>query len=307
VVDKEAFWKILSHPDIRFIDLKKAESLLSDAPKSLYKYCPASVEAISNFASGQIWLEHPVKFNDPLDSVFNTSVFTSQETPPPATTDGPFPGVKNEFDTWEKEWGFSDVWRLNESRDKALQLGHHAFREKVAVSCLSEIPPSEGILSSLMWSHYASSHKGLCVEYDLQKMRKGLFPVFPINYVDAFFDVAPLQRRSGAKHYLDQSPDEHFNRLICVLVASHKLKYWEYEREWRYILPASPQARKVPIVSITAGCDCATALIRVLKELGNARGIKVYQMARASSNGYLSLLQLDITNVEMRDVRGFGE
>jgi hypothetical protein len=40
-MDKEAFWKILSQPDIRFIDLRRAEAILSEAPKSLYKYCPA--------------------------------------------------------------------------------------------------------------------------------------------------------------------------------------------------------------------------------------------------------------------------
>jgi hypothetical protein len=70
-VDKDAFWKILSHPDIRFIDLKKAEAIIAEAPSSLYKYCPASVEALTNFAA------------------------------------------------WEKEWGFSEDWQLNDTRDKS--------------------------------------------------------------------------------------------------------------------------------------------------------------------------------------------
>jgi hypothetical protein len=185
------------------------------------------------FASGQIWLECPSKFNDPLDSVFNTSAFTLFKEPAPAAPKvAPFPEVGNEFDAWEKKWGFSDIWRLNETRDKVLRIGPNLFREKVVVSCFSEIPPEEGILSALMWSHYASSHKGFCVEYDLQEMREGLFPVFPINYAESFFDVAPLQRRAASQDYRDQSPDEHFNRLISVIVASHKLRYWEYEREW---------------------------------------------------------------------------
>lgn len=306
--NKDAYWKILSHPDVRFIDLKKVYTLLSNAPKSLYKYCPTSVEAITNFASGQIWLERPVKFNDPLDSVFKTSGFTLfKETLPPVPAEVPFSDVVNEFDIWEKEWGFSDVWRLNETRDKVLQLGPNSFREKVVVSCFSEIAPSEGILSSLMWSHYASSHKGFCVEYDLHGMRKGLFPVFPINYVDTFFDIAPLQWRAASQHYLDQSSDENFNRLISVIVASHKLRYWHYEKEWRYILPAVPQARKVPIVSVTTGCDCSTALIHLLKELANARGVKIYQMARGTREGFTSLTRFDITDVAKEHIRGFGE
>jgi hypothetical protein len=116
-LDKKEYWEILSHPDRRFIDLKRVDALLSDAPKSLYKYCPTSVEAITNFASDQIWLECPIKFNDPLDTVFNTSGFTLFKEPPlAAPKDAPFPDVGNEFDAWEKEWGFSDIWRLNENR-----------------------------------------------------------------------------------------------------------------------------------------------------------------------------------------------
>jgi Protein of unknown function (DUF2971) len=211
------------------------------------------------------------------------------------------------FDAWEKEWEFSDDWRLNETRDKVLMLGPHSFRDKVVVSCFSEIAPSEGVLSTLMWSHYASSHKGFCVEYDLHRMRKGLFPVFPINYVESFFDIAPLQWRSASQDYLNQAPDKNFNRLISVIVASHKLRYWDYEREWRYILPAGPQARKVPIISITAGCECSTAFIHLLKELGNTRGVKVYQMARALTDGATSLVRMEITNVGYQHVRGFGQ
>jgi hypothetical protein len=305
-LDKEEYWKILPHPDRRFIDLKRVDTLLSSAPKSLYKYCPTSVEAITNFASGQIWLECPSKFNDPLDTVFNTSAFTLFKEPAPAAPKvAPFPEVGNEFDAWEKKWGFSDIWRLNETRDKVLRIGPNLFREKVVVSCFSEIPPEEGILSALMWSHYASSHKGFCVEYDLQGMREGLFPVFPINYAESFFDVAPLQRRAASQDYRDQSPDEHFNRLISVIVASHKLRYWEYEREWRYILPAAPQAREVPIISVTTGCDCSTNLIHLIKELGNARGIEIYQMARGTRDGFTSLIRLDITKVAKQHIRGF--
>jgi hypothetical protein len=138
-------------------------------------------------------------------------------------------------------------------------------------------------------------------------MRKGLFPVFPINYVESFFDIAPLQWRAASQNYLDQSGDEHFNNLISVLVASHKLRYWDYEKEWRYILPAVPQARKVPIISITAGCECSTAFIHLLKELGNARRVKVYQMARALTDGATSLVRMEITNVAYHHVRGFGQ
>jgi hypothetical protein len=91
---------MLSHPDRRFIDLRKAELLLSEGPKSLYKYCPTSVEAITNFAAGQIWLERPLKFNDPLDTVFNSSGFSLFKEPPPEVpAEGPSPDVGKDFAT----------------------------------------------------------------------------------------------------------------------------------------------------------------------------------------------------------------
>jgi len=305
-LNRAEFWKILSHPDRRFIDLRKAELLLSEGPRSLYKYCPTSVEAITNFAAGQIWLERPLKFNNPLDTVFNSSGFSLFKEPPPVVpAEGPFPDVGKDFDTWQKRWDFPCDWRLSETRDKVLLLGHDTFRERVVVSCFSEVSPSEGVPAFLLWAHYASSHKGFCAEYDLQKMRDGLFPAFPINYVEDFFDIAPLQQRAANQNYLNQFPDAYFNELAPIIIASHKLQPWSYEREWRYILPAAPQSRKVPIVSITTGCDCATDLIHLLKELVNARRIKIYQMVRATRMGSASLLRTDITNVTMDRVRGF--
>jgi hypothetical protein len=83
--------------------------------------------------------------------------------------------------------------------------------------------------------------------------------------------------------------------------------YWNYEREWRYILPAAPQAREVPIKSITTGCNCTTDLIHLLKEIADARGIKIYQMSRATREGFASLIQLDITKVDKRRIRGFDK
>ncbi len=52
------------------------------------------------------------------------------------------------------------------------------FWKSAAVSCLSESNDSK-----LMWSHYASNNRGMCIEYDTQELVQNThFIMAPINY-----------------------------------------------------------------------------------------------------------------------------
>jgi Protein of unknown function (DUF2971) len=71
-----------------------------------------------------------------------------------------------------------------------------------------------------MWSHYADSHKGICLEFDLEAAGPKTV-VLPVVYVaDAlvgkFSDVESLSKTMTAALY-------------------HKCTDWAYEQEWRLI------------------------------------------------------------------------
>ena len=86
--------------------------------------------------------------------------------------------------------------------------------------------------SVLMWSHYAASSSGICIEYDFNRWmendihRKFLFPVKysqnPIN----ISDLLDYERQDRCKYPLDAA-------TLCA--ALNKSAIWRYENEWRMI------------------------------------------------------------------------
>jgi len=101
-------------------------------------------------------------------------------------------------------------------------------KEITLVSCFSEVKDS-----IIMWSHYADKHKGFCVEYDLKSMsypRKDMLLtlLFPVLYQNELFN---------STNYL-KLENENISKVISVYPAITKSKEWEYEKEWRIVIPS---------------------------------------------------------------------
>lgn len=85
---------------------------------------------------------------------------------------------------------------------------NEAVNAKYRVFCLTEDP-----LSTLMWSHYARNHSGICIEFNA-----GVFPFSlakPVQY-SKFYPTYRLDM-TGAAELLTKSD------------------HWAYEREWRVV------------------------------------------------------------------------
>lgn len=52
------------------------------------------------------------------------------------------------------------------------------FLSKITISCFS----TSGWNNQLMWSHYANSYAGFCVEYDFSKLKEFVGFVYPVKY-----------------------------------------------------------------------------------------------------------------------------
>ena len=121
-----------------------------------------------------------------------------------------------------------------------------------------------------MWSHYASKHSGICIEFNLEKpasfphkltskrlpdeekfkqahseweLKELIFwdSIYPVLYTDEqpfinFFEFSPVFENEHDCDLIGQSKSWTFqfsNRLSdCFSV---KTKAWEYEKEWRMI------------------------------------------------------------------------
>lgn len=105
------------------------------------------------------------------------------------------------------------------------------FGDRFGVLSLSERPTS-----LLMWAHYASSHMGLVIEFDgdhpffhQQHASRVIGKVMKVVYADDRPAITAYE--PGMAH---TAP--HIERLITQVLLT-KGREWEYEREWRMVLP----------------------------------------------------------------------
>lgn len=98
--------------------------------------------------------------------------------------------------------------------------------------------------NDLMWSYYANSHSGICIEYDLSLLEKKsivLKHLYPVIYSENRVIYKSLEDLiSILKDYDDaKHNDEDVKEFECIhdaiLLFLYKNKKWEYEEEWRVI------------------------------------------------------------------------
>lgn len=125
----------------------------------------------------------------------------------------------------------------------------------------------------LMWSHYAGSHKGFCVEYDFSAACNELknITILPVIYSRERIKVP------WKVAFPDYSEDEEAKKeaeRAMILSILTKDEVWSYENEWRIIVSGACGIKNIkmpPISCIYVGALCSledkVALIEIAKEL----------------------------------------
>jgi len=198
---------------------------------------------------GMLWLAHPGTTNDPFDACsiidkndsklydflkepymehFRTemssedfcSVFYSEDW-------------KNNFidyyvKKYDKVGNYKDERKAIEFSLKGLMEYYNEHANTVNKSLYRFACFTETNLNLPMWAHYADNHKGICLEYNITKIKSKLLKehLFPIIYTDKLPDKFLSPYRNLAFTF-------YYNILI------HKLSDWSYEKEWRLLFDAS--------------------------------------------------------------------
>ena len=112
-----------------------------------------------------------------------------------------------------------------EKLQKELEGDWNTLKKQMAVCCFTE-----SVDNFLMWSHYANSYNGVCLEYNLNEVRDLKYFLSPVLYTDKLI---------RARDYItkDDFVKDKYNRLIKATIISvlSKQSQWEYEKEWRII------------------------------------------------------------------------
>lgn len=97
----------------------------------------------------------------------------------------------------------------------------------------------------LMWSHYADSNKGICIEYDLNQIDTDPYGIlrhtFPVIYsnrrrlvrdIDSLLSSYLEIKRAIAEEYVYEG-EELLDDLIPLFLIKGDM--WQYEKEWRVL------------------------------------------------------------------------
>jgi Protein of unknown function (DUF2971) len=229
-------------------------------PKTLYKYRRFSGALLQSLVDHTVYYADPKKFNDPLEA-----------NPPIIDFDG-------EFETSDLELLCDQVHGDRGLRRSNLQYmsGEHGdyrsdqaaadwYRQSLVGSVKDQINLEffrKGILSlsarwdsTLMWSHYADEHRGVCFGYTMDGARFENLKsaIYGSSRRIAFTDVYDWKINNS----------EEAKRRVYEAAFFTKASSWRYEKEWRDMSEKhGSQLSPAKLTEIVFGTRCELAAMK---------------------------------------------
>ena len=137
--------------------------------------------------------------------------------------------------------------------------------------------------NSLMWAHYAGSHKGVCIQYNITPINIRETDEIVVRLLDVDYDKTfPL--------------DGNISFIDSLVV---KGDFWRYENESRLIVFYKRRMKEYfhlkgfEIKAIYMGCEIDSKKRDIIKRMLRGSEIKLYQMAFSRQ---------DITKLESHEI-----
>ena len=154
------------------------------------------------------------------------------------------------------------------------------FLSKITISCFT----NSGWNNQLMWSHYANSYSGICIEYDFTKLKSFQGFIYPVKYDDVRSLISlkdlGIEGFDFDNNKIRNNSDIDIETIINKLL--YKNKCWDYEKEWRIINIGEdykPKFLDIPFIkSITFGLKMDPVCKQYLYEVCREKNIPCYQI-----------------------------
>ena len=237
-------------------------------PKTLFKFvsltestCESdskSQEKIDMIKGNKLWLSKYYTLNDPFEL---QSFYINEEK-------------------------FKDKGFHLEYIHKFIDAHKDFFIGSFTTKCLDNLP---------MWAHYANNHKGICLEYEIN--RNNLF--YPISYESKRFPANTILMNYFALSYkkalnsmLTKKEIEELNfyRMLTLHFNAIKHSSWKYEDEYRLLIPPLSEDNQVDgmlfdtkilgikLKKIYVGLDCDEYYKEQLVTIAKNQNIKISQI-----------------------------
>jgi hypothetical protein len=222
-----------------------------DIPRWLYKYFSLNIEQKPErlewirkiLVEGMIYFPAASSFNDPFDCrpIYDTNGTTEdqwrdyfnevlQRHEPHLTSSQRREKVENFLNEIRK--GDQSVVRQGAQQDFETRMNDNIYN-RTGILCLSDKYDN-----LLMWSHYADSHKGICIQFDMNKARNYFLRILNVDYSDLYPVINPA---------VDNESIMYTKALLTKSTA------WQYEDEWRMTAyKEGPNYFQVPAGMITS-------------------------------------------------------
>lgn len=237
-------------------------------PSHLYKYYEINEYNIDALKSGYLFLSEVENFNDPYEGALilkdqhkETQNFIQQfdkiiKILEKAQIEKKGIPEKVKEAIKHYQWCKDNIAEEIVKGNKAF---FDLYREAISnwrVGCLCE-----NMNSMLMWSHYAQSHKGFCVEYDFEDVQN----IYPVLYSDK---VPSLEYINDKLDEINCGSMKRDFDLIANIAIYIKSKEWEYEKEWRVVLENSSKlSMRAKAVYLGSKCN-GTEIQDICKDKG---------------------------------------
>lgn len=128
----------------------------------------------------------------------------------------------------------------------------------------------------LMWSHYANSHQGFCVEYDYSAQNASVFSKLPLPIY--YSKDRPLIPWDAVVDTQAETRSAALAQMSLGILT--KDSAWEYENEWRILLKSDKPANfsMPPITCIYLGASIAPRNRKRILKIAKRLRIPVKQM-----------------------------
>lgn len=189
--------------------------------KYIYKFVPFSINALKLLIKGEIYLGFPYNLNDPFEGEFlleDFEIIPDENFIIELYTEV-FKTSNSELERKLARIKMNPLYHLKKDVSEYLK---KLLKTEYGVSCFTKNPHN-----ILMWSHYADSHKGLCLGFDRKILLDSLNKLYP----DIKLDELEYDAKLKTVKPIYKSKSLSFSDLSKIFLS--KLDHWTKEDEVR--------------------------------------------------------------------------
>lgn len=262
-------------------------------PDVLYKYKPMNEFTMKILTDGDLYFPSISQLNDPFEGsipyIFDQSELTAENI---------FLFMHGLAQKGHPDWTEEQILQYVYEEQMKGRLFNDKHIEQQNKETREDVERLFGILSLttrknnfIMWSHYAASHTGICIGFDMNKV---------FDAVKGTLGKVTYQTTLPVKH-LNDAAEQFIHNLLFT-----KSNDWEYEDEYRLIkTTASKASIRIPldaILEITFGCKIEQVkkneIIEVIKD--KIPGCKIYEASLSKTKFELDIKQIYPPNARIQ-------